>query len=406
MTRIIIHGCNGKMGQVLSTVAAAQSDIEIVAGVDRFPEAFNNPYPVYASLKECPEKCDVIVDFSLPQALPTLLEEALSRKCALVIATTGFSEKEQQSIEAYGKEIPIFQAANMSVGINLMYQLIQKAAQVLGDSFDIEIIEKHHNEKIDSPSGTAYALADAINEVFLNSKHYVYGRHSKNDKRSPSDIGIHAIRGGTIVGQHKVLFAGSDEVIEVEHTAYSKQIFALGALRAAKYMAHRPPGIYNMKNVLDERSPVTNIFTQEGISLVTIHHIPNNLNIISDLYRTLAHESNFFELINQTSSKDGMMDITLALSSDSLGMAEALCNDLVDKYPSLMIKLEPNITKISIEGLGLEQQPRITAKAFELLFNHNIPLKASVISNVKMDCFIDEIYQKQAMDTLIEGFGL
>lgn len=406
MTKIIIHGCNGKMGQVVASMAATQPDIEIIGGIDRFPDTFDNPFPVYTSLNECPGDCDVIIDFSLPQALPSLLESAIKRKCALVIATTGFSEKEQQTIEACSKKIPIFQAANMSIGINLMYQLIQKSAQVLGDSFDIEIIEKHHNEKVDAPSGTAYALADAINEVFLNSKNYIYGRHSKNDVRSPSDMGIHSIRGGTIVGQHTVLFAGNDEVIQVEHTAYSKQIFAVGALKAAKYMAHRAPGLYNMKNVLDERSPVTNIVTQDDIVLVTFHQIPARLNLISSIYRELAGENNYLELISQTSPEDGMMDITLALSMDDVEKVESFCNDLAAKYPKLMVKLDANITKLTIEGLGLEQQPRIAATAFELLTNHNIPLKASVTSNIKIDCFIDKIYEKQAMDTLIEGFGI
>ncbi|HZJ82553.1 MAG TPA: 4-hydroxy-tetrahydrodipicolinate reductase, partial [Clostridia bacterium] len=201
MINVILHGCNGKMGQVVASIASTDPDVKIVAGIDRSPNTFDNPFPVYTSLEECPHSCNVIIDFSLPQALPSLLEGALAKKSAIVVATTGLSNKDQESIVSYSKEIPIFQAANMSIGVNLMYELIQKAARVLGDSFDIEIVEKHHNEKIDSPSGTAFALADSINEVFLNSKNYVYGRHSNNDRRSSLDIGIHAIRGGTIVGE-------------------------------------------------------------------------------------------------------------------------------------------------------------------------------------------------------------
>ncbi|NLJ66957.1 MAG: 4-hydroxy-tetrahydrodipicolinate reductase [Clostridiales bacterium] len=406
MINIIIHGCNGKMGQVVASMAASQSDIRIVAGIDRYPDAFENPFPVYSSLDECPVECDVVVDFSLPQALPSLLKWAHTQKCALVIATTGFNEKEQQSIEAYSKEIPIFQAANMSIGINLMYQLIQQAAQVLGDSYDIEIIEKHHNEKVDAPSGTAYALANAINEVFLNSKHYIYGRHSKNDMRSPSDMGIHAIRGGTLVGQHTVMFAGKDEVIEIEHTAYSKQIFAVGALRAVRYMANRRPGLYNMKNVLDERSPVTSITTQADIILVSIRNAPAKLNTIANIFKEFAGENNYLELISQISPADRMTDITFALSAKDLEKAEAFCRGLAAKDKNLAIKMDTDIIKITLEGLGLEQQPRVAATVFELINRHNIPIKASATSNQKIDCFIDKVYEKITMDTLIEGFGL
>lgn len=406
MIKIIIHGCNGKMGQVVASMATKQPDIQVVAGVDRVTDAYDNPFPVYSSLDQCTEECDVIIDFSLPQALPSLLDAAVKRNCALVIATTGFNQKEQETIVAYSKKIPILQAANMSVGINLMYQLIQKAAQVLGDSFDIEIIEKHHNQKIDAPSGTAYALADAINEVFLNSKNYIYGRHSKNDRRSPSDLGIHAIRGGTIVGQHTVLFAGNDETIEVEHTAYSKQIFAVGALRAARYMANRAPGLYNMKNVLDDRSPVTNITTQDNIILVSIRNAPAKLNTIANVYREFAGENNYLELISQTSPADRMSDIAFALSADNLQKAEKFCKDLASKDSGLSIKLDTNIIKMSIEGLGLEQHPRIAATVFELFTKHNIPIKASVTSNIKIDCFINKIHEKQAMDMLIDEFGL
>ncbi|NLJ40744.1 MAG: 4-hydroxy-tetrahydrodipicolinate reductase [Clostridiales bacterium] len=406
MINIIIHGCNGKMGQVVSALAAEQPDMKIVAGIDRVTDTFNNPYPVYASLDECPEDCDVIIDFSLPQAIPGLLEGTLSKESALIIATTGLGKKEQEAIDSYSKKIPIFLAANMSVGINLMSRLIQSAAQVLGDSYDIEIIEKHHNEKVDSPSGTAYVLADAINEVFLNSKHYVYGRHSKNDMRSPSDMGIHSIRGGTLVGQHTVLFAGKDESIEIEHTAYSKQIFAVGALRAARYMAHKEPGIYNMENVLDDRSPVTNITTQSDIILVSVRSAPASLNTIANIYKEFAGKNRYLELISQTSPAERVSDITFALSAEDLPKAEAFCNDLAKKNKDLIIKLETDIIKMTIQGLGLEQQPRVAAKVFDLLNSHNISIKASVTSNIKIDCFIRGIHEKQAMDTLIEGFGL
>lgn len=404
MIDIILHGCNGKMGRVVTSVASADPDINLIAGIDRVPDAFDNPFPVYASLEECPHDCDVIIDFSLPQALPSLLEGALSKKSAIVIATTGLSHRDQEIIESYSKEIPIFQAANMSVGINLMYELIQKAAQVLGDSFDIEIIEKHHNEKIDSPSGTAYALADSINEVFLKSKNYVYGRHSNNDRRDPSDIGIHAFRGGTIVGEHSVIFAGNDEVIEVEHTAYSKQIFAVGAIRAAEYMAHRSPGLYNMKNVMDQRSPITNISLKREIVLVSMDHIPSSLNLISSIYRQFGNEGDYLELIGQPSSDEDFMTVKFAVSKDNLKEATSFCNELKEKEPQITTSLDEDIIKVTIGGLGIERQPAIAAKAFELLSDQHVPLKASITSNTEVNCFINSIYEKETIDTLIEGF--
>ena len=224
--------------------------------------------------------------------------------------------------------------------------------------------------------------------------------------RSPSDLGIHAIRGGTIVGQHTVLFAGNDEVIEIEHTAYSKQIFAVGALRAAKYMATRSPGLYSMKNVIDDRSPVTNIVTQDKIILVSIGNAPARLNTIANIYKEFGGQGNYLELISQTSPADRMSDITFAISAENLQKAEAFCGDLAAQNEELTIKLDTNIIKMSIEGLGLEQQPQIATTFFELLNGHNIPIKASITSSIRIDCFFDKIYEKQAMDTLIDEFGL
>ncbi|BCS81413.1 4-hydroxy-tetrahydrodipicolinate reductase [Anaerocellum diazotrophicum] len=250
MISILLNGCNGKMGQVVSKVAKNYDNIKIVAGVDLNTDK-NFDYPVYQSPEEVVENFDVIIDFSLPEATMKILEFAKQKNKPVVIATTGFTSDQKTKILKYSKQIPIFWSANMSLGVNLVAELIQKAFKALGPSFDIEIIEKHHNQKIDSPSGTALMLADAINEVANNSYEYIYDRHTRRKKRQQNEIGISSVRGGTIVGEHSVIFAGPDEIIEIKHTALSKEIFANGAIKAAMFIQGKGAGIYNMKDLIN-----------------------------------------------------------------------------------------------------------------------------------------------------------
>lgn len=249
MIKVIINGCNGKMGQVITQLIETQSDMKVVAGFSRY-NSITKSFPVYSNPRECKEKGDVIIDFSNPEALEPLLEYAVETKIPLVTGTTGFSSDQLNKLYEASKAIPIFQAYNMSLGINIMIELVQKAAKVLKENFDIEIIEKHHNQKIDAPSGTALMLADAINSVLTPKMEYTYERASKRTKRSKNEIGIHSIRGGTIVGEHSVIFAGNDEIFEINHKAMSRNIFGIGALKAAKYIINKKPGMYNMKNLI------------------------------------------------------------------------------------------------------------------------------------------------------------
>ncbi|WAM33108.1 4-hydroxy-tetrahydrodipicolinate reductase [Caldicellulosiruptor morganii] len=250
MLRVLLNGCNGKMGQVVSRVAKTYDDIKVVAGVD-LNTTQNFDYPVYSNPFQIKEEFDVIIDFSLPEATLTILEFAKATKKPVVIATTGFTSEQKEKIIKAATEIPVFWSANMSLGVNLVAELIQKAYRTLGSRFDIEIIEKHHNQKIDAPSGTALMLADAINEVANNSYEYIYDRHTRRKKRSQNEIGIFSVRGGTIVGEHSVIFAGPDEIIEIKHTALSKEIFANGAIKAAMFIAGKSAGIYNMKDLIN-----------------------------------------------------------------------------------------------------------------------------------------------------------
>ena len=249
MIKAIMHGCNGAMGQVISSLAEADGEMEIVAGVDLNTER-KNGYPVYASLEECP-RADVIIDFASAKAVDHLLDYCAATGTPVVLCTTGLSEEQIRRVEETAEKAAVLRSANMSLGINLLLKLVKEAARVLAAAdFDIEILEKHHNRKLDAPSGTALALADSINEAMESQYHYVYDRSSRRQKRDPKEIGIQSVRGGSIVGEHNVIFAGQDEVITISHTAYSRAIFAKGAVAAAKFLAGKTSGLYDMADVI------------------------------------------------------------------------------------------------------------------------------------------------------------
>jgi 4-hydroxy-tetrahydrodipicolinate reductase len=250
MTRIIMHGCNGRMGQVISGIVAEDENAEIVAGIDVVDNR-ENPYPVFTDLKECNVEADAIIDFASAKAVDGLLEYAEKRQIPVVLCTTGLSEEQIAKTAETSRKVAVLRSANMSLGINMLMKLVQEAAKILaGADFDIEIVEKHHNQKLDAPSGTALALADSINEAMENQYEYVYDRSQVRQKRDKKELGISAVRGGTIVGEHEIIFAGTDEVVEFKHTAYSKAIFAKGAVSAAKFLKGKPAGMYDMSDVI------------------------------------------------------------------------------------------------------------------------------------------------------------
>ena len=249
MTRIILTGCCGKMGHVIQSIVSSRNDCEIVAGVDVY-DSKDCDFPVYSSINEIEQEADAVIDFSNPSLLDSILEYGKSTNTSLVIATTGYDDCQKKQIELASKECAIFFTYNYSMGVNLLASLAKKAVEVLGDGFDIEIIEKHHNQKIDAPSGTALMLADAINEEVDNRMKYEYDRHSKREKRTKNEIGIHAVRGGTIVGEHEIIFAGRDEIITLSHSARSKEIFAVGAVNAAVFMTGKERGMYDMSQLI------------------------------------------------------------------------------------------------------------------------------------------------------------
>ncbi|WP_129600021.1 4-hydroxy-tetrahydrodipicolinate reductase [Anaerophilus nitritogenes] len=248
---VILSGCNGAMGQVLVRLIKQETDLNIIAGIDPNTTQCENSFPVYNTPSLCKEKADIVIDFSHHSALNDLLKYCVDNKLPLVIATTGLDGNHLKNIMDASNHIPIFQTGNTSLGIQVTKNISQMAALALGDNFDIEIIEKHHNKKVDAPSGTAYLIAENINKALGNKKNFIYGRYGRNEKRKNTDIGIHTIRGGSIVGEHTILFAGPDEIIEIKHTALSKDIFGLGAIHATKFLTNKKPGFYNMNDLIE-----------------------------------------------------------------------------------------------------------------------------------------------------------
>ena len=250
MIKILMHGCNGRMGQMISGLVRDEEEMMIAAGVDTY-QGVSNEYPVFGSIDACDDDVDVVIDFSNAAAADAVMEYCAKRQIPLVFCTTGLSEEQLQKLEDTAKQTAVLKSANMSLGINLLLKLLKDAAKVLAPAgYDIEIVEKHHNQKLDAPSGTALALADSINEAMDGSYVYTYDRSQVRRRREKKEIGISAVRGGTIVGEHEVLFAGLDEVIELKHTAYSRSVFGKGAVEAARFLAGKPAGMYDMSDVI------------------------------------------------------------------------------------------------------------------------------------------------------------
>lgn len=250
MIRAIMHGCNGHMGQVITGLAAEDKELEIVAGID-LSDHIKNTYPVFSTLEECDVEADVIIDFCSAKAVDALLAYSVKKGIPVVVCTTGLSEEQVKRVKEASASVAVLKSANMSLGINMLLKLLKEAALTLAPAgFDMEIVERHHNQKVDAPSGTALALADSMNEALDKAYIYKYDRSKERSKRSKTEIGISAVRGGNIVGEHEVIFAGTDEVVEFKHTAYSKAVFAKGAIEAAKFLAGKPAGFYDMSDVI------------------------------------------------------------------------------------------------------------------------------------------------------------
>lgn len=251
MTKIILHGCNGRMGQIISEICREDPDVQIAAGIDITDQKLYS-YPVFTDIEKCDVNADAVIDFSTAKAVDSVLDYCVKRKLPLTLCTTGLSEQQLKKADEASKTIAILKSANMSLGINTLFEILKRAAKALAPAgFDVEIVEKHHNQKLDAPSGTALALADAVNDAMDQIYSYKFDRSIERQKRDAKEIGISAVRGGTIVGEHEVIFAGKDEVIEIKHTAYSRAVFGKGAVEAAKFIRGKEPGYYDMESVVN-----------------------------------------------------------------------------------------------------------------------------------------------------------
>lgn len=250
MVKMIMHGCNGKMGQVITKIVKEDANAEIVAGIDKYM-GIPNDYPVFESIDKCDVEADVVIDFSNAAAVDGLLDYCVEKQIPVVLCTTGLSEEQLGQVQEASKKVAVLKSANMSLGVNMLLKLLQDATKILAPAgFDVEIVERHHNQKVDAPSGTALAMADSINAAMNDEYTYIYDRSQVRQKRDKKEIGISAVRGGTIVGEHEVIYAGEDEVIEFKHTAHSKAVFAKGAVEAGKFLKGKGAGLYDMKDVI------------------------------------------------------------------------------------------------------------------------------------------------------------
>jgi len=406
MIRIIIHGCMGRMGQVLTATAAAAPDIEAVAGIDLLSGEGGMEYPVFPGLEKCTVPADVVVDFSSPKALPSLLKGVLEKKIPLIIATTGHNQEDKAAVAEASQTVPIFLTANMSLGVNLLSEMAQKAATVLGESFDIEIIERHHNQKKDAPSGTALLLADSINEVFLQGKNYVYGRHGREALRQRSELGIHAIRGGTVVGEHEIVFAGKDELVELRHSAASRRIFALGALEAVRYLLGKPPGLYSMKEMITAASAITRMSVSNEEALVSLYRITLDPKIITGIFERLGRANINVDLISQTAPVDGEVNISFTVFKKDIDKTTELVQTLQKPMKNLDIRIADEISKITVEGPGMETQCGVAARVFASLAEARVAIQTVTTSETKIALIIPQKDEKRAVGAIKTTFGL
>ncbi len=399
-TNILINGANGTMGRVIASIAQKNpAKYKIVAGIDCVSGKGESGFPIYTSFDDVKESFDAIIDFSVPAALPSVLAAAIKNKCGVVIATTGLSADDHEKIKQASTQIPIFFSANMSLGVNLQMDLIKRAASFLGEQFDIEIVEKHHNQKVDAPSGTALMLADTLSSQFIHGKEYVFDRSKTREKRQKNQLGISAVRGGTVVGEHQVLFLGEDEVLEINHIAHSKRIFAVGALRAATFLIGREPRLYSMSEVIARETRVTKIDCTKNQTIITIS-LQYSPALIAKVFQSFASIN--IDMISKTFPSAGMSTISFTVDSEHVtAVRQALqLNEITD------IHCIDDVSKCCIEGDGMEYQSGVAAEIFELLEQVNVePLIISTSETKISFCFKQEDTDK-VIDSVTKYFEL
>lgn len=403
MLKIAICGINGQMGQVLSQTIAKADDAVLTAGVDLCPEARANNVPVYEHIGACIEPVDIVIDFSRPTALAENLAFAKDKGVGIVIATTGFSVEQKKEIERAAQYIPVFFSANMSLGVNIQMDLIRQIAGFFGKGTDVEIVERHHNIKVDSPSGTALVLADIVNRAYGGNMELKYGRGPADGRRTKSEIGIHSIRGGTYVGEHDVMFITDSEVLTVSHIAQSKGVFADGALRAARFLKNCAPGLYSMPDIISEPRTVTSLSMQNQQAIITLHGLERNTSLVAAVFDAIAEAGINIDIITQSAPAPGHLDLSFSLSSRDLAKAMEVLHAF---EPALDIVPQDGLAKISIEGLGMERMHGVAARLFSVLAAISIDILIITTSETKILLCVDERCADDAVRAIATQFQL
>ncbi len=393
MIRVIICGINGKMGQVLSATVNKSASTELAAGVDIAPDAIKNSVPVFKSMEECSVEADVIIDFSRPSALPGNLKYAKEHNIPIIIATTGCTAEDRARICEASEHIPVFFSANMSLGVNMQFELVREVADFYGDAVDIEIVERHHNLKVDAPSGTAVALADIINTSHNGQLKYKYGRSPQDGRRQKSELGIHSIRGGTFVGEHDVMFITDSEVLTISHAAQTKQVFADGAVRAAEYIVDREPGLYSMKDIVYQTRTVTSVERTDNISLITVRG---------------GTGAEFACAILENVAKEGIV-VDVIIMAEGGGISFSV-PDKDERRTMELLKdrdayVARGLSKISVEGLGMELMHGVATRLFSALRNGGVDVRAVTTSETRMEFIVDSCYAEAAVQAVEKEYA-
>ena len=402
MIRVIICGFAGKMGQaVFSAISSRQNEFTAVAGVDPFAGDMKSSVPVYKSIFDVKEEADCIIDFSRPESIHSVLPYCKEHGCFAVIGTTALTDDDKAFMDSYALNVPIFRSGNMSLGVNMQLQLVKKCAQTFGLSFEPEIVEKHHHLKVDAPSGTALMLADAISSQYPEKVKYTYGRYTRTERRKNAELGIHSVRGGTIVGEHECYFIGTDEVLEINHRAYSKQIFAQGALRAALFMADKQPGLYSMQDIVLENDVLSNLYATDGQALIVVKGLTGR-DAVKKVFSALSEVGIFVDMISM--SRFG--EVSFTVPANRLYAATAQVEKLSSDMPDLRVYDTDDITKITVEGIGMEFRHGAAAQIFECMADAKVDILMITTSETKVAMAVESQSAETALRALADNLDL
>ena len=402
MIRILLVGICGQMGHAILEAASNQSGLfSVVAGVDRATSP-TVTVPVYENISDVREEYDAIVDFSVPAALTATLHTAMALLKPVVVATTGLTETHMQLIREASGKVPVFQTGNMSLGVNLQMNLIREAKKALGSGYDVEIVETHHRRKMDAPSGTAQMLANCIREECKDEAEILYGRHGTSCRRQDQEITVHSVRGGTIVGEHQVMFLGRDEVIEITHRAYSKQVFAVGALRATAYIMEKPAGIYNMQDVVTEGDIASRVSMVRDQAVIHLYGLKSGTAFTS-VFDTVTEAGVGVDMISYVPS---FASRTVGFTVDRRQLSDA-SNALMGLIAreGLTIRTESDAVKLVIEGAGMALRTGVASRVFDVLSNSGIDILLVTTGETKIEVAVPAAQAPRAAAAIGEYFA-